>query len=105
MRGEQNARLAAGPDLRSLEVKPTFQFSAAIVPMATSAPLLGKQGKAAHSKASIFYGADEYLEELFFLFLFFCFLFKKTKNKKKQKQNKILRSLRRSTSTTTKLLR
>ncbi|CAE7833442.1 unnamed protein product [Symbiodinium sp. CCMP2592] len=32
--------------------------------MATSAPLLGKQGKAAHSKASIFYGADEYLEEL-----------------------------------------
>ena len=64
MRGEQNARLAAGPDLRSLEVKPTFQFSAAIVPMATSAPLLGKQGKAAHSKASIFYGADEYLEEL-----------------------------------------
>ena len=31
--------------------------------MATSAPLLGKQGKAAHSKASIFYGADEYLEE------------------------------------------
>ena len=33
--------------------------------MATSAPLLGKEGKkAAHSKASIFYGADEYLEEL-----------------------------------------
>ncbi|CAE7531174.1 AMT1-1 [Symbiodinium sp. CCMP2592] len=29
--------------------------------MATNAPLLGK---AAHSKASIFYGADEYLEEL-----------------------------------------
>ena len=41
-----------------------LQFSVAIVPMATSAPLLGKQGKAAHSKASIFYGADEYLEEL-----------------------------------------
>ena len=38
-----------------------LQFSVAIVPMATSAPLLGK---AAHSKASIFYGADEYLEEL-----------------------------------------
>ncbi|CAE7564285.1 AMT1-1 [Symbiodinium sp. CCMP2456] len=32
--------------------------------MATSAPLLGKEGKkAAHSKASIFYGADEYLED------------------------------------------
>ena len=37
--------------------------------MATSAPLLGKEGKkAAHSKASIFYGADEYLEEL----ILFC---------------------------------
>ena len=33
--------------------------------MATRAPLLAKEGKAqAHSKASIFYGADEYLEEL-----------------------------------------
>ncbi|CAE7543069.1 unnamed protein product, partial [Symbiodinium pilosum] len=31
--------------------------------MATSAPLLAKEGKG-HSKASIFYGADEYLEEL-----------------------------------------
>ena len=32
--------------------------------MATAAPLLGGKGKAAHSKASIFYGADEYLDEL-----------------------------------------
>ena len=40
--------------------RPLFIFVAS---MATSAPLLGKQGKAAHSKASIFYGADEYLEE------------------------------------------
>ena len=31
--------------------------------MATNAPLLGKEKKG-HSKASIFYGADEYLEEL-----------------------------------------
>ena len=31
--------------------------------MATSAPLLGGKGKAAHSKASIFYGADECLED------------------------------------------
>ena len=39
--------------------------------MATSAPLLGKEGKAAHSKASIFYGADEYLEELLFFYFFY----------------------------------
>ena len=32
--------------------------------MATNAPLLGNQGKKGHSKASIFYGADEYLSEL-----------------------------------------
>ena len=31
--------------------------------MATTAPLLGQQQKKGHSKASIFYGADEYLEE------------------------------------------
>ena len=31
--------------------------------MATNAPLLGKEKKG-HSKASIFYGADEYLEVL-----------------------------------------
>ena len=31
--------------------------------MATNAPLLGNQKKANHSKASIFYGADEYLED------------------------------------------
>ena len=41
-----------------------FIISLAFATMATSAPLLGKEGKAAHSKASIFYGADEYLEEL-----------------------------------------
>ena len=42
-----------------------LQFSTAIASMATRAPLLAKEGKAqAHSKASIFYGADEYLEEL-----------------------------------------
>eukprot|EP00439_Symbiodinium_sp_Y106_P012338 s4581_g1.t2 len=49
---------------KTLEVSKSnrsFQFSVAVVPMATNAPLLGK---AAHSKASIFYGADEYLEEL-----------------------------------------
>ena len=57
----RKACLCRRPDFGSLEVKPTFQFSVASVPMATSAPLLGK---AAHSKASIFYGADEYLEEL-----------------------------------------
>eukprot|EP00434_Breviolum_minutum_P007941 symbB.v1.2.007004.t1/scaffold419.1/size210307/10 len=32
--------------------------------MATKAPLLGGEKKGGHSKASIFYGADEYLEEL-----------------------------------------
>eukprot|EP00438_Fugacium_kawagutii_P008625 Skav221658 [mRNA] locus=scaffold1750:184949:186257:+ [translate_table: standard] len=31
--------------------------------MATNAPLLGGNQKKGHSKASIFYGADEYLEE------------------------------------------
>ena len=31
--------------------------------MATTAPLLGQQQKKGHSKASIFYGADEYLED------------------------------------------
>ena len=32
--------------------------------MATSAPLLGAEKKGGHSKASIFYGADEYLEDV-----------------------------------------
>jgi len=32
--------------------------------MASNAPLIPKERKGAHSKASIFYGADEYLEEL-----------------------------------------
>ena len=42
-----------------------LKFSTAIASMATRARLLAKEGKAqAHSKASIFYGADEYLEEL-----------------------------------------
>lgn len=31
--------------------------------MATKAPLLGGEKKGGHSKASIFYGADEYLED------------------------------------------
>ena len=31
--------------------------------MATKAPLLGAEKKGGHSKASIFYGADEYLED------------------------------------------
>ena len=40
-----------------------FRFCKLGFSMATKAPLLGAEKKGGHSKASIFYGADEYLED------------------------------------------
>lgn len=47
-----------------LRVAITFFIRVCSFGMATSAPLLGEKKKGGHSKASIFYGADEYLEDL-----------------------------------------
>jgi len=43
---------------------PGYSLPTCSVLMASSAPLLDTAKKTGHSKASIFYGADEYLEEL-----------------------------------------